>query len=286
MKAPIVFIESRQHPLCDVPEIGIGNKPIDDGNYLFTEEEKEEFIEKEPNSGRWFRPWVGSDEFINGYTRFCLFLKNCPPNELRKMPEVVRRVNNVRNFRLASKSRPTQKLAETPTHFHVENVPDSNFIIIPRVSSEKRRYIPIGFATPDIVTSDSVLMIPGATLYHFGILTSSVHMAWVRVVCGRLKSDYRYSKDIVYNNFPWPNVTGTQRGEISKLAQVVLDVRRCYSDCSLADLYDPVSMPSELLRAHQNLDKAVLKLYGFKGRGMPSDEECVAMLMGMYKNLV
>ena len=202
--APNVFIESRKKPLCDVPEIGIGNKPIDGGNYLFTEEEMRAFVEREPRSEKYFRKWLGSDEFINGYFRYCLWLGDADPQELVKMPLVMERVKAVRNFRLASKSAPTQKLAETPTRFHVENMPSGNYILIPEVSSEKRRYIPMGFISPDILCSNLVKLIPGASLYHFGILTSSVHMAWTRAVCGRLKSDYRYSKDIVYNNFPWP----------------------------------------------------------------------------------
>lgn len=210
--APNVFIESRKKPLCDVPEIGIGNKPIDGGNYLFTEEEMRTFIKKEPRSEKYFRKWLGSDEFINGYFRYCLWLGDADPQELVKMPLVMERVKAVRNFRLASKSAPTQKLAETPTRFHVENMPAGNYILIPEVSSEKRRYIPMGFISPNILCSNLVKLIPGATLYHFGVLTSSVHMAWTRAVCGRLKSDYRYSKDIVYNNFPWSDLVISDQG--------------------------------------------------------------------------
>ena len=207
--APNVFIESRKKPLCDVPEIGIGNKPIDGGNYLFTEEEMRAFVEREPRSEKYFRKWLGSDEFINGYFRYCLWLGDADPQELVKMPLVMERVKAVRNFRLASKSAPTQKLAETPTRFHVENMPSGSYILIPRVSSERRFYIPIGFVENGILCSDSVHVLDCSKLdfdpiYVFGILTSSVHMAWTRAVCGRLKSDYRYSKDIVYNNFPWP----------------------------------------------------------------------------------
>ncbi|MDR2733813.1 MAG: class I SAM-dependent DNA methyltransferase, partial [Spirochaetota bacterium] len=199
-----VFIESRGTPLCAVPDTGIGNKPIDGGNYLFTEEEKNEFLRKEPQAEKWFRPWIGSDEFINGYRRYCLWLGDCSPAELKQMPEAMKRIEAVRQFRLASKSAPTRKIADTPRRFHVENMPNTDYIVVPRVSSEKRRYIPIGFISPDILASDAVHIIPNAALYHFGILTSSVHMAWVRVVCGRLEMRYRYSKDIVYNNFPWP----------------------------------------------------------------------------------
>ncbi len=199
-----VFVDSRSKPLCAVPEIGIGNKPIDGGNYLFTEEEMQLFIAKEPASAEWFKPWYGSHEFINRKPRYCLWLGKCPPNILRRMPECMKRVEAVRSFRLASNSAGTVKLADKPTRFHVENMPEGNYILIPEVSSERRRYVPMGFMTPDVLCSNLVKIIPDASLYHFGILTSNVHMAWMRTVCGRLKSDYRYSKDIVYNNFPWP----------------------------------------------------------------------------------
>jgi len=282
--APSIFIESRSKPLCDVPEIGIGNKPIDDGNYLFTESEKDEFLKKEPQAAKWFKKWIGSDEFINRYFRYCLWLGDCSPDELRKMPECIKRVEAVRQFRLDSKSDGTRKIAETPRRFHVENMPQGTYIIIPRVSSEKRKYIPIGFITPDILASDSAHIIPNATLYHFGILTSSVHNAWTRAICGRLKSDYRYSKDIVYNNFVWPNATDEQKATIEKLAQGVLDARAKFPESSLADLYDPLAMPPELLKAHRELDKAVMKLYGF-GKDV-SEAEIVAELMGRYQILL
>ena len=208
LDAPDIFVESRQKPLCCVPEIGIGNKPIDGGNYLFTEDEKDAFVKKEPRAEKYFKKWLGSDEFINRYNRWCLWLGDANPAELVKIPLVMERVKAVREFRLSSKSAPTQKLAEKPTHFHVENMPKSEYILIPRVSSEKRSYIPIGFIAPDILCSDSVHILDCsksklAPIFVFGILTSSVHMAWTRAVCGRLKSDYRYSKDIVYNNFPF-----------------------------------------------------------------------------------
>ena len=210
--APNVFIESRKKPLCDVPEIGIGNQPIDGGNYLFTEEEMRTFIKKEPRSEKYFRKWLGSDEFINRYFRYCLWLGDADPQELVKMPLVMERVKAVRKFRLASKRLSTLKIADKPTRFQVENMPAGNYILIPEVSSEKRRYIPMGFISPNILCSNLVKLIPGASLYHFGILTSSVHMAWTRAVCGRLKSDYRYSKDIVYNNFPWPDLVISDQG--------------------------------------------------------------------------
>ena len=280
-----IFIESRNTPICHVPKIGIGNKPIDGGNYLFTEDEKNEFIRIEPKSEKWFKPWIGSHEFINRYYRYCLWLGDCPPNELRKMPECLQRVEAVRNFRLSSSSAGTIKLADKPTRFHVENMPNSNYIVIPRVSSERRRFIPMGFISPDILSSDAVHIIPQATIYSFGILTSNVHMAWMRAVCGRLKSDYRYSKDVVYNNFPWPIPTDEQKAKIEQTAQAILDARALYPDCSLADLYDELTMPPDLRKAHQANDKAVMQAYGFWGK-LNSESACVAELMKMYQELV
>ena len=279
-----VFVESRTNPLCDIPKIGIGNKPIDGGLYLFTEEEKDEFIKKEPQAGKWFRPWIGSHEFINRYFRYCLWLGECPPNELRKMPECLKRVQAVRDYRLSSPSAGTVKLADTPTRFHVENMPKGNYIVVPEVSSEKRKYIPMGFLEPYVLSSNLVKVIPNAEIYHFGVLTSNVHMAWVRAVCGRLKSDYRYSKDIVYNNFPWCNPTAEQKKKIEETAQAILDARALYPDCSLADLYDEVAMPPELRKAHQANDRAVMQAYGFDIKTM-TESSCVAELMKMYQEL-
>lgn len=285
IEADNIFIESRNKPICDVPEIGIGNKPIDGGNYLFKEDEKNSFIKEEPNSQKFFKTWLGAEEFINGKKRFCLWLGECSPNDLRQMPKCLERVKNVREFRLKSTSEGTRKLADKPTRFHVENMPQSNYLLIPRVSSERRRYIPIGFISPDILSSDSVHMIANATLYHFGILTSNIHMAWTRVVCGRLKSDYRYSKDVVYNNFPWINLTEKQKENIEKTAQMILDARNLYPGCSLADLYDDITMPPELRKAHQLNDKAVMEAYGFDYKTM-TESECVAKLMKMYQKLM
>ncbi len=280
-----VFVESRTSPLCDIPKIGIGNKPIDGGFYLFTEEEKDEFIKKEPQAEKWFRPWIGSHEFINRYFRYCLWLGECPPNELRKMPECLKRVQAVREYRLSSPSAGTVKLADTPTRFHVENMPKGNYIVVPEVSSERRKYIPMGFLEPFVLSSNLVKVIPDAEIYHFGVLTSSVHMAWVRAVCGRLKSDYRYSKDIVYNNFPWPTPSAEQKEKIEQTAQAILDARALYPDCSLADLYDGVAMPSELRKAHQANDKAVMQAYGFPVSTDSTESMCVAELMRMYQRL-
>lgn len=284
LNAENIFVESRNKPLCDIPPIGIGNKPIDGGNYLFTEEQKDEFVKKEPLSEKWFRPWIGSDEFINRYYRYCLWLGDCPPNELRKMPECMKRVQAVREYRLSSPSAGTVKLADTPTRFHVENMPKSNYIVIPEVSSEKRKYVPMGFLSPEILCSNLVKIVSNATLYHFGVLTSNVHMAWMRAVSGRLKSDYRYSKDIVYNNFPWPAPTEEQKAKIEQTAQAILDARAFYPDSSLADLYDELTMPVELRRAHQQNDKAVMQAYGFDYKTM-TESECVAELMKMYQEL-
>lgn len=283
IEAEDIVIESRVNPLCNVPPIGIGNKPIDGGNYLFKKDEMLEFIKAEPKSKEYFKKWLGSDEFINGYYRYCLWLGDCSPKELRSMPECLKRVENVRQFRLASKSAGTRKIADKPTRFHVENMPDSSSIIIPETSSENRRYIPIGFITSDILCSNSIRLMPNATLYHFGVLTSNVHMAWMRAVAGRLKSDYRYSKDIVYNNFPWCDPSAEQKAKIEQTAQGILDARAKYPDCSLADLYDETTMPPDLRRAHQLNDFAVMAAYGFAKN--ITESECVAALMKMYRAL-
>lgn len=285
LDADNIFIASRSKPICDVPEIGIGNKPIDGGNYLFSKADRDAFIQKEPAAEKWFLPWYGAQEFINNKPRFCLWLGNCPPNELRKMPECMKRVEAVRNFRLASTSPGTVKLAEIPTRFHVENMPKGDYLIIPRHSSEKRRYTPFGYMHSDTLCGDANLMMANATRYHFGILTSNVHMAWIRAVCGRIKSDYRYSKDVVYNNFPWPEPTEAQKANIEQAVQAILDARALYPDCSLADLYDETTMPPELRKAHQQNDRAVMQAYGFSVRDM-TESKCVAELMKMYQALI
>ena len=286
-----IFIESKNKPICNVPQIGIGNKPIDGGNYLFTKEEMREFIKKEPKSEKYFKPWYGAKEFIDQAPRYCLWLGNCSPNELRQMPNCLKRVENVKKIRSESESVGTRKLAEKPTRFHVENMPISTYIIIPRVSSEKRRYIPMGFLNSDNLSSDSVHIIPNTTLYHFGILTSNVHMAWMRAVCGRLEMRYRYSKDIVYNNFPWCNPTDEQKAKIEKTAQEILNAREKHPDSSLADLYNDLTMPPELRKAHQENDKMVMEVYGFKKKDENgktrwlTESETVAELMKMYQEL-
>ena len=283
VEADDIVIDSRSKPICNIPEIGIGNKPIDDGNYLFTKEEMQEFIKIEPKSEKYFKKWLGAKEFINCYYRYCLWLGDCSPKELRSMPECMKRVEAVKQFRLESSSAGTRKLAEKPTRFHVENMPKEDYIIIPETSSENRKYIPMGFLTPDYLCSNAVRIMSHATLYHFGVLTSNVHMAWMRTVCGRLKSDYRYSKDIVYNNFPWCDPGPEQKAKIEQTAQAILDARAKYPDSSLADLYDETTMPPELRKAHQANDKAVMQAYGFSLK--MTESECVAELMRMYQRL-
>ena len=284
IEADNIVIESRTNPICKVNTIRMGNQPIDDGNYIFTEEEMAEFIRIEPKSKPYFHLFYGSREFINRIPRYCLWLGDCSPKELHSMPECMKRIENVRQFRLSSKRASTLRLADTPTRFQTENMPTTNYIVIPKVSSENRRYVPMGFLTPDILCSDLVFIIPDAELYHFGVLTSNVHMAWMRTVAGRLKSDYRYSKDIVYNNFPWCNPTPEQKAKIEKTAQAILDARALYPDCSLADLYDETTMPPELRKAHQANDFAVMAAYGFDRK--ITESECVAELMKRYQELV
>lgn len=281
--APSVWIESRNKPLCVVPPLLTGSQRIDDDNYIFTNDEKNEFVKKEPCSEQFFKVWYGADEFINNRPRWCLYLGKCTPNELKKMPLCLERVEKVRNYRIASKRSQTQKAADYPNKFGLEVIPETNFMIVPVVSSERRRYVPLGFMNNENLCSNQVNLIPDATLYHFGILTSNVHMAWMRVVCGRLKSDYRYSKDIVYNNFPWPTPTEAQMAQIEQTAQAVLDARAKYPESSLADLYDEVTMPSELRKAHQDNDRAVMSAYGFSTK--MTESECVAELFKLYEGL-
>ena len=229
-------------------------------------------------------PWYGSYEFINRSPRYCLWLGNCPPNELRKMPECLKRIEEVRKFRQSSKRASTLKLAATPTRFQTENMPKGDYIVIPEVSSQRRKYVPMGYMNDSVLCSNKVRLMPNASLYHFGILESNVHMAWMRAVCGRLKSDYDYSIKIVYNNFPWPTPTDAQKAKIEQTAQAILDARALYPDCSLADLYDEVTMPPELRKAHQQNDKAVMQAYGFWGK-LNTETKCVAELMKMYQEL-
>lgn len=282
--APIFVLENRSVPVCNVPQIGIGNKPIDGGNYLFDDAEKINFISTEPASKKLFRKWLGAEEFINGASRWCLYISDCAPNELRSMPHVLKRIQAVKDFRLKSKSTPTIKLASTPTKFHVENIPNSDFLLIPKVSSERRRYIPIGFISKDCLASDLVFVVQNATLVHFSVLTSSMHMAWMRAVAGRLESRYRYSAGIVYNNFIWPKAPNpSQIKEMQSTAQEIIKTRERYIGSTLADLYDPLTMPSDLQKAHDANNKAVDKAYGYKSGS--DDASRVAYLFKLYEEL-
>lgn len=280
-----IFIESRNKPINkDLSPIGIGDQSIDDGNYLFSYDEMQEFIKNEPQSKEYFKEYLGAYEFLNNKKRYCLWLGNCPPDKLRNMPKCLDRVEKVKKFREASKRITTLKLANIPNHFGTETIPEKNYLIIPRVSSQTRRYIPIGFMSPDVWCADSVHMVLNATIYDLGILESNVHMSWVRAFAGRLKSDYRYSKDVVYNNFPWPHPTKEQKEKIEKTAQMILDARAKYPSSSLADLYDELTMPKELRTAHQLNDKAVMEAYNFGIR--TTESECVSKLMEMYQELI
>ena len=282
IEAPNVFIESNKKPVFDAPKMTTGNRPADGGHLIIEAEDYDDFIKREPNAVKYIKKLTGAVEYINNKNRYCLWLVGISPAELRKMPEVMKRVEACRQDRLNG-APDRQKLADTPTIFRETFNPDS-YIIVPRVSSENRRYIPLGFLNDTVVPTDSAVIIPDATLYHFGVLTSNVHMAWMRTVCGRLKSDYRYSKDIVYNNFPWCSPTEEQKAKIEKTAQMILDARAMYPDCSLADLYDEAVMPPELRKAHQFNDRAVMEAYGFWGK-LNSESECVAELMGMYREM-
>jgi hypothetical protein len=256
----------------------------DGGNYLFTPEQKAEFLKVEPAVENHFRRWLGSEEFINGIERWCLWLGDCSPDELRKMPHAMARVEAVRNFRLASKSPPTRKIAEIPTRFHVEYFPKRNFLVVPEVSSERRPYIPIGFMRPEILCSNKLRILPDATLFQFGILSSAMHMAWVRRVTGRLKSDFQYSVKLVYNNFPWPvNAAPKQRETVEKAAQAVLDARQQFPGATLADLYDPLAMPPVLVKVHAELDRAVDLCY--RREPFETERQRVEYLFTLYEKL-
>ncbi|MFA6395590.1 MAG: DNA methyltransferase [Sulfurimonas sp.] len=279
------FISSkRKHIQNSVPQILFGSMPNDGGNFLFTDDEKEEFLAVEPKAEKYIKPLVSAKEYLNGKNRWCLWLKECPPNELSAMPHVLERVNNVKKLRSESNREATKKLAKIPMLFGEDRQPDGNYIFIPRHSSENRDYIPMDFFTKDYIAGDTGLAIPCARLFDFGLLTSKIHNDWVRYTCGRIKSDYRYSNEIVYNNFPFPQeITDKQREQIETLAQTVLDARTQFPDSSLADLYNPLTMPPKLLKAHEALDKAVDKLY--RKEGFKSDTERVACLFELNRAL-
>ena len=285
LDGPDVLIESRGNALCDVPRMTKGNQPSDGGNLILSEHERDAILATDASMSPFIRRYVGSKDFINNdEIRYCIWLKGASPSAYRKNPEIVRRLNAVREMRLASSAAPTRALADKPYLFFSTPQTDNNYLCIPEVSSERRRYIPIGFMDKSVIASNKLLIVPNANLYHFGVLTSNVHMAWTRVVCGRLKSDYQYSGAVVYNNFPWPNPTEEQKAKIEQTAQAILDARALYPDASLADLYDELTMPPELRKAHQANDKAVMAAYGFPIKNF-TESDCVAALMKMYQEL-
>ncbi len=303
--APDVVLEKRSNPICAVPEIRFGNQPIDDGNFILSEDERTELLRQEPDAMKFIRPFLGADEFINNIPRYCLWLRDAKPDELRHLPLVMQRVQAVKAFRLESKRQATNDLAATPTQFAFVSHPDSHYLLLPSVSSERRNFIPIGFMPPEVIASNLCLIVPSATLYHFGVLTSTMHMAWMRYTCGRLESRYRYSAGIVYNNFPWPDEpTDKQRAAIEAAAQTVLDARAQFmlpspacgrggrgegervsaaNSASLADLYDPLTMPPALVKAHQALDRAVDACY--RKAAFASDAQRVEFLFERYQQL-
>ena len=283
--APNIFIESRSSSLCGIPQMCKGSQPTDGGNLLLSSAERNQIIADSPSASKFIRPFVGADEFINGKERYCMWLVDANPSDIRQSSEVLRRINAVRENRLASPKAATRKWADYPTLFTENRQPAETYIIVPSVSSEKRRYVPMGFMSPEVIASNLVLIIPDATLYHFGILESNVHMAWMRAVCGRLKSDYRYSKDIVYNNFPWPKPTEEQKRKIEQTAQGIMDARAKYPDSSLADLYDELTMPVELRKAHQENDRAVMLAYGFPVKSTFTESQCVTELFRLYQEM-
>jgi hypothetical protein len=306
--APNVIVSSRSKPLCNVPSMIYGNKPVDGGHLIFTKSERDEFLAREPKARRWMFTLIGGTELINNKPnvndklRYTLWLEGISPAELRSMPAVMECVAACKQARDNSPAAAIRKFAETPHLFAQRtqpNIPlldeDGNPILtdgqqhynllLPEVSSERRKYVPMGYVASEIVTNNLVKLIPDATLYHFGILVSNFHMAWMRAVCGRLKSDYRYSKDVVYNNFPWPNPTEEQKAKIEQTAQAILDARAKYPDSSLADLYDELTMPVELRRAHQDNDRAVMQAYGFPIKSTFTESQCVAELFKLYQEL-
>ena len=277
--APNVFINNRSKPLCNVPAMKNGNVPLD-GDALKIEKED---YHKFENCQKYVKKLIGGRELLYNEKRYVLWLVGVSPNEIKKYPQIYERVELCKNNRLSMKDSSTRKLSERPTTFRDTNNPNT-YIALPMVSSERRKYIPMAYFDKSVIPTNQVQIIPEATLYHFGILTSNVHMAWMRAVCGRLKSDYRYSKDIVYNNFPWCNPAQKQKEKIEKTAQAILDARALYHDSSLADLYDEVTMPPELRKAHQQNDRAVMEAYGFSVKEM-TESKCVAELMKMYQEL-
>ncbi len=278
-----VILPSRTNPISPVPPIVFGSMANDGGNLLLDDSEKDAILKECPQAEKWIKPFLGADEFINNRCRWCLWLVDCPPSELRLLPPILARIEAVKEIRNASSRPATKELALTPALFGEIRQPKSTYLLVPRHSSERRSIIPIGFLSPDVIVGDANLCILNAGLYHFGVMTSSMHMAWVKYVCGRIKSDYRYTNGIVYNNFPWPALQANNHALLEACAQAVLDARAAHPNASLADLYDPLTMPANLLKAHQALDKAVDAAYGYKGAN--TDAARVAFLFERYQQL-
>lgn len=284
LESPTIFIEKRRKPISEVPEMLYGTKPVDGGNYLFTKDEMEAFLLQEPQAQPYFKIWIGAQELTNSTERYCLYLKDCPPGQLKKMPLVLERVNNVRAVRLESDKKSTKEWANYPTHFTEDRYSDSNILIVPRVTSEKRPYVPIGFYQKGTICSDAAFQVSNATPYLFGLLNSSMHMAWLKTVGGRLKSDFRYSNTLVYNNFIFPNASEEVVDKVEKVANEILELRKNYINYNntLADLYSPLTMPQDLRKAHNKLDAIVDKAYG---RKFKTEEERVVHLLSLYTEL-
>ena len=284
LNAPTVFIERAVNPICNVPQFVRGCQPTDDGNFILTDEECKELLKHEPQASSFIRPFMMGKDFILRKPRYCIWLKGANPALLHKCPQVLQRVEKVRNFRLKSSKAATRAKAETPTLFDEIREPESKYIGFPTVSSERRRYVPIDYLDKTIIPGNKIYFMQDASLYHFGIITSNVHMAWMRATCGRLEMRYNYSNTIVYNNFPWPNPTEEQKAKIEQTAQAILDASALYPDSSLADLYDELTMPVELRKAHQDNDRAVMAAYGFPIKSM-TESQCVAELFKLYQEL-
>ena len=286
LDADDAFIYGRRRPLCPVPIGSVGSQPIDGGNFLFTSEEKEAFLKLEPQAAPYFKRWFGGEELLQGKVRYCLYLGECSVAELAKLPEARKRIAAVREFRLQSQATSTQKKADTPNKFATTNIPQTNFLVIPKVSSCRRTYIPIAFMTPkDGLCSDLLKLFPNADLFHFAVLMSSVHMVWVKTVCGRLKMDFRYSTDLVYNTFPWPQAVDTQlKQQLETTAQGILDARAQEKDATLAQLYDQTLMPLALRKAHDDNDNLVMQAYGFDPSW--SEDQIFAGLYQLYQQLI
>ncbi len=278
-----LVVQETNAPFVQVSKLISGSQPIDDANYIFDILQRAEFLEKEPQAERYLRPYVGAEEYINGSQRWILTLQDAPPEALRRMPYVIERMRAVREFRQKSKRKSTLKIADDPARFNVEVIPKASFLAIPKVSSARRDYVPIGWLEVPTVPSDLVFVLQQANLWSFGLITSRMHMAWLRNIGGRLKSDYRYSIGIVYNPFPWPDGNEKVQSQICALAQAVLDARKIHADSTLADLYDPDVMPPDLRKAHKALDDAVDRLY--RKEPFASDRERVEHLFKLYENL-